>query len=130
MLETALPLAREVLGDRHPQTQQAMQIRIDDADSLGNAALAIATYRELLAAQDESPGPKHSNTINTAWNLEAELIAIGQRDEAARVRARYVTPLLEAPAATLDEDMLAFAAEIRRTEAEEVAAAAKKAVKR
>lgn len=88
----------------------------------------VSCFSAVIPAQDESLGPRHRDTINTAWNLQAELIAVGRHDEAARVRARYVAPLLEAPAATLDEDMLAFAAEIRRIEAEEVADAAKKAV--
>ncbi len=127
MLKTVLPLAREVLGDGHPQTQAALQIRADDADTLGDAGLAIASYRELLAARDESLGPKDRKTIDTAWQLEGELVDTGRRDEAAQLRARYVAPLLAAPEASLDEGMRAFAAQIRRTEAEEAAAAAKTA---
>ncbi|HVI58953.1 MAG TPA: tetratricopeptide repeat protein [Luteimonas sp.] len=122
MLATVLPLAREVLGDGHPQTQAALQIRADDADELGDAALAIASYRDLLAAREKSLGASDRKTIDAAWQLEGQLADAGQREEAARVRARYVAPLLDAPEASLDEGMRAFAARIRDTEAEEAAA--------
>jgi non-specific serine/threonine protein kinase/serine/threonine-protein kinase len=124
MLDTVLPLAREVLGDGHPQTQAAMQIRADAADALGDQALVVASYRELLAARDESLGAKDRKTIDTAWQLEGVLNAAGQREEAAGLRARYVAPLLATPDAKLEEGMREFAAEIRRTEAEEASEAA------
>ena len=130
MLETVLPLAREVLGDGHPQTQAALQIRADDADALGDQALVIASYRELLAARDKSLGAGDRKTIEAAWQLEGVLNGAGQREEAAGLRARYVTPLLAKPASTLDEGMREFVANIRSTEAEEAAEAAKKTVKR
>src|SRR3546814_12490973 len=101
MLETVLPMAREVLGDRNPQTQAAMQFLAEDADEVGDTSRAIATYRELLAAREASLGADGWRTVATAWQLEGLLIATGEREEAATIRARYVTPLQDAPAAPL-----------------------------
>lgn len=122
LLERVLPLAREVLGDRHPQTQAALQIRADDADELGDTALAAASYRTLLDIRRKALGDKDRGTIGAAWNLEGELIALGKHAEAARVRARYVTPLLDAAPESLTPEMRALADDIRSTEAEEARA--------
>lgn len=124
-LDSLLPLAREVLGDRHPQAQAALDIRAQAAEALGDSSLAIASYRDALALRAASLGASDLKTVDTAWKLEGLLAAVGQGAEAVRLRARYVTPLLEAPDAQLDARQRAFVAEIRRTEAEEAAQAAK-----
>src|SRR3546814_2949428 len=102
MLDTVLPTAREVLGDRHPQTQAAMQFLAEDSDAVGDTPRAIATYRELLAAREASLGADDWRTVDTAWQLEGLLIATGEREEAASIRARYAPPLLETPEERLD----------------------------
>jgi non-specific serine/threonine protein kinase/serine/threonine-protein kinase len=121
MLATVLPMAREVLGERHPQTRAAMQFLAEDSVAVGDTPRAIATYRELLAAREEALGADDERTADTAWQLEGLLRATGEREEAARIRARYVTPLLEAPDARLDEDQKKFVANVRETEAAEAA---------
>jgi non-specific serine/threonine protein kinase/serine/threonine-protein kinase len=121
LLDTLLPLAREVLGDRHPQTHAALDIRAQAAEAVGDMSLAIASDREALALRTASLGADDLKTIDTAWKLEGLLLAAGQGGEAARIRARYVTPLLETPDAKLDERQRAFVANIRSTEAEEAA---------
>src|SRR3546814_7374551 len=102
MLDTVLPMAREVLGDRHPQTQAAMQFLAEDSDAIGDTPRAIATYRELPAAREASLGADDWRTVDTAWQLECLLLATGEREEAASIRVRYVTPLLETTDARLD----------------------------
>ncbi len=122
MLAHVLPLAREVLGDGHPQARAALQIRADDADALDDPALAADAYRQLLDIHRNASGGKDKHTIDAAWNLEAELIAAGKPAQAARVRARYVTPLLEADPPSLSPQMREYADHIRSSEAEEAAA--------
>jgi non-specific serine/threonine protein kinase/serine/threonine-protein kinase len=119
LLDTLLPLAREVLGDRHPQAHAALDIRAQAAEAVDDMSLAIASDREALALRTASLGADDLKTIDTAWKLEGLLLAAGQGGEAARIRARYVTPLLETPDAKLDERQRAFVANIRSTEAEE-----------
>ena len=126
MINQVLPLAQEVLGTQHPQTQAALQIRADDAIELEDHALAVTALQELLKVRRQALGGDDIKTIDAAWKLEGELIATGQNDAAAQVRAQYVTPLLKKPAASLDEGERKFVANIRRTEAEEVAEAAGK----
>src|SRR3546814_4812421 len=65
MLDTVLPMAREVLGDRHPQTQAAMQFLAEDSDAIGDTPRAIATYRELLAARSE----EHPSELQSLMRL-------------------------------------------------------------
>src|SRR3546814_4941931 len=93
----------------------------EDSDAVGDTPRAIATYRELLAAREASLGADDWRTVDTAWQLEGLLIATGEREEAASIRARYVTPLLETPDAALDADQRKFVADVRRTEAAEAA---------
>jgi non-specific serine/threonine protein kinase/serine/threonine-protein kinase len=114
-----LPLAIEVLGDHHPQAQAAMQIRADSASSLGDHALAIASYRDWFEARRKALGEGDAGTIDAAWRLEGELLAAGQREEAARLRARYVTPLLQAKPDSLSPELARTADNIRETEHEE-----------
>lgn len=123
LLGSVLPLAREVLGDRHPQSQAAMDIRGQSAEEAGDTALAIASYRELLAMRSASLDAGDLKIADAAWKLEGALLVAGQDDEAARIRARYVVPLLEAPEAELDERQRKFVADVRRIEAEEAAGA-------
>jgi non-specific serine/threonine protein kinase/serine/threonine-protein kinase len=118
-LDRILPLARRVLGDRHPQVQMGYDIRAQAADALGNHALAIASYRELLALRDTALGADDVRTIDAAWQLEGLLRRSGKTGEADELRARYVTPLLQAAPASLDEAQARMAKNIRDTEAEE-----------
>ena len=119
-----IPVAREVLGDQHPQTQTIMKIQAEDASDLGDRALAISSYQALLAMRDKALGGQDKATIDAAWTLEGELIDAGRMKEAAQVRARYVTPLLAAPADSLAPDMRDYADHIRKTELEESGQAA------
>src|SRR3546814_7453661 len=80
-----------------------MQFLAEDSDAIGDTPRAIATYRELLAAREASLGADDWRTVDTAWQLEGLLLATGEREEAASIRVRYVTPLLETPDARLDE---------------------------
>src|SRR3546814_16103693 len=115
-LDTVLPMAREVLGGRHPQTQAAMQFLAEDSDAIGDTPRAIATYRELLAAREASLGADDWRTVDTAWQLEGLLLATGEREEAASIRVRYVTPPLETPDARRHEGQRTFVANVRATE--------------
>lgn len=118
-LDRVLPLARRVLGDRHPQVQMGYDIRAQAADALGDHALAIASYRELLALRETSLGADDVHTIDAAWQLEGLLRRLGKVGEADELRARYVTPLLQAAPASLDEAQARMAKNIRDTEAAE-----------
>src|SRR3546814_8764883 len=88
MLDTVLPTAREVLGDRHPQTQAAMQFLAEDSDAVGDTPRAIATYRELLAAREASLGADDWRTVDTAWQLEGLLIATRASAAAATIKRK------------------------------------------
>src|SRR3546814_19593547 len=88
MLDTVLPMAREVLGDRHPQTQAAMQFLAEDSDAIGDTPRAIAPYRELLAAREASLGADDWRAADTAGPLQGPLLAPGERDGAANTHGR------------------------------------------
>ena len=123
LLEQILPVAREVLGLKHPQLAMGYDIRAQDADELGDHALAIASYKELLALREGALGADDVRTVDAAWQLEGQLRGVGKVAEADAVRARYVTPLLDAKADTLSEDQVKKAEDIRKTEREEGLAA-------
>ena len=118
-LDRILPLARRVLGDRHPQVQMGYDIRAQAADELGDHALAIASYRELLALRETALGADDVHTIDAAWQLEGLLRRLGKVGEADELRARYITPLLRAAPASLDDAQARMAKNIRDTEARE-----------
>ncbi len=122
-LERILPLARKVLGDKHPQVHMGYDIRAQAADALGDHALAIASYRELLALREAALGADAARTIDAAWQLEGLLRRQGDRAGADALRARYITPLLQARADSLDEERAAKRKDIIDTEREEAQAA-------
>lgn len=123
LLDHILPLAREVLGDKHPQVAMGYDIRAQAAESIGDHALVIASYRELLALHKAALGVDDVRTVDAAWQLEGQLRAVGKREEADAVRTRYVSPLLDAKPASLSDQQLEKAEDIRKTEREEAVAA-------
>ncbi len=114
-----LPVARAVLGDRDRQLQGGYDIRAKAAEDVGDKALAIASYRELLTLREAALGVQDIKTIDAAWNLEGLLRQRGEVAAADALRARYVTPLLQARSGSLDEDQARMAKNVRDTEAEE-----------
>ena len=98
-------------------------IRAQSADEVGDRALAIASYRELIALRDGALGADDPRTIDAAWQLEGLLRQSGNDAEADAVRARYVMPLLQAKADTLSEDRAAKRKDIIDSEREEALAA-------
>ena len=122
-LDRILPLARQVLGDKHPQVHMGYDIRAQSADEVGDRALAIASYRELIALRDGALGADDPRTIDAAWQLEGLLRQSGNDAEADAVRARYVMPLLQAKADTLSEDRAAKRKDIIDSEREQALAA-------
>lgn len=126
LLEQVLPVAREALGDKHPQVAMGYDIRAQAADELGNHALAIASYRELLALDEGALGADDVRTVDAAWQLEGQLRRSGKPAEVAEadtVRSRYVTPLLDAKPDALSDEQVEKAEDIRKTEREEALAA-------
>ncbi|MDI1253747.1 tetratricopeptide repeat protein [Thermomonas sp.] len=123
LLEQVLPVAREVLGDKHPQVQMGYDIRAQAADALGDHALAIASYRELLALREGALGADDVRTVDAAWQLEGQLRGSSKRAEADALRARYILPLLDAKPETLSDEQVKKAEDIRKTEREEALAA-------
>lgn len=122
-LERILPLARRMLGDKHPQVAMGYDIRGQAADDLDNRTLAIGSYRELLALREGAVGRDDIRTVDAAWKLEGLLRQQGRRGEADELRARYVTPLLQARPEALDENRQRMAKNIRDSEAQEARAA-------
>ena len=123
LLQQILPLAREVLGDKHPQVAMGYDIRAQAADSLGDHALAIASYRELLALREDALGADDVRTVDAAWQVEGLLRGMGSREEADAMRTRYVSPLLDARPDTLSDQQVEKAEDIRKSEREEAQAA-------
>ena len=115
-LDAFLPLGRKVLGDKHPQVQMGYDIRAQAAEALGDKALAIASYRELLALREAALGAQDIKTIDAAWNLEGLLRQRGEVAAADALRNRYVVPLLQAKPETLDADHVRMVNNIRDTE--------------
>ena len=122
-LARILPLAHAVLGGKHPQVQMGYDIRAQAADALGDRALAIASYRELLALRDDALGADDARTVDVAWQLEGLLRQSGKGVEADALRARYVAPLLEAKPDALSEERAAKRKDIIEIEREEALAA-------
>ncbi len=129
-LDAFLPVARKVLGDKHPQVQMGYDIRAQAAADLGDKALAIASYRELLALREAALGAQDIKTIDAAWNLEGLLRKRGDLAASDELRTRYVTPLLQAQPSALDDDQKRMAKNIRDTEASEAQASVQKPVVR
>jgi non-specific serine/threonine protein kinase/serine/threonine-protein kinase len=129
-LDAFLPVARKVLGDKHPQVQMGYDIRAQAAADLGDKALAIASYRELLALREAALGAQDIKTIDAAWNLEGLLRKRGDVAASDELRKRYVTPLLQAQPSALDDDQKRMAKNIRDTEASEAQASVQKPVVR
>ena len=122
-LHHVLPLARRVLGDKHPQVHMGYDIRAQSADALGDRALAMASYRELVVLREGALGHDDARTVDAAWQLEGLLRQSGKAAEADVLRARYITPLLQAKLDTLSEAQAAKRADILATEREEALAA-------
>jgi len=122
-LDRVLPLARKVLGDKHPQVHMGYDIRAQSADALGDRALAMASYRELVTLREGALGHDDARTVDAAWQLEGLLRQSGKAAEADVLRARYITPLLQAKLDTLSEAQAAKRADILATEREEALAA-------
>ena len=123
LLDQVLPVAREVLGDKHPQVAMGYDIRAQAADTLGEHALAIASYRELLALRVAALGADDVRTVDAAWQLEGLLRGAGKPREADALRVRYVMPLLDAKPGALSDEQVQKAEDIRKTEREEALAA-------
>ena len=127
-LDAFLPLGRKILGDKHPQVQMGYDIRAQAAEAIGNDALAMASYRELLALREAALGAQDIKTIDAAWNVEGLLRKRGEVAAADEVRKRYVTPLLHASPDTLDDDQKRMVKNILETEASEAQASVQKPV--
>lgn len=125
LLARELPIAERVLGAHHPQLQMGYDIRAQAADELGDRALAIASWRHLLKIRLAAYGAGDVKTVDSAWQLEGLLRQGGQVKEADALRADYVIPLLQADPATLDAAHRKMQKNIRDTEREEAAAAAR-----
>lgn len=122
-LDRWLPIAREKLGDKHPQVQMGFDIRAQSADELGDRALAMASWRTLLQIREDALGADDARTVDAAWQLEGMLRFGGDRDGADALRARYIAPLLEAKEDSLSEEQAAKRKDIIETEREEALAA-------
>ncbi len=110
LLERLVPMRTAVLGAEHPNT-------------LGDHALAIASYRELLELREGALSKNDVRTVDAVWQLEVQLRGLGNQEDADAVRARYVSPLLDATSGMLSYQQLDKAEGIRRTEREEARAA-------
>lgn len=121
-LNRVLPVAREVLGERDRQLQVGWDIHAQAAESLGKIDVAVASWRELLRLREAAYGPRNEKTVDAAWQAEGLLRKQGQTAQADALRARYVTPLLQADPATLDERQVAMRENIIRTERDEAQA--------
>lgn len=111
-LARALPLAREVLGEGHPQTRAAERIQALtwlQAGQDARAAAALADIRTLQQAEekpDEPPDPV------MGWALAEALDRLGRNAEADAIRASDVQWLLDLPPDQRDADDTADLARI------------------
>ena len=117
-LQRVLPLAREVLEPGHPQLQAALMIVAHASEDNDDSVNEIGAYREVLEMRRAKLGEGDAKTIEVAWQLGEALDYYGKREEAAALRKRYVTPLLEADPATLDPGMSRLADKIRQSDKE------------
>lgn len=117
-LQRVLPLAREVLEPAHPQLQEALKIVANASEDLEDPVNEIGAYRELLEMRRAKLGEDDAKTIETAWQLGEALDYYGKREEAAALRKRYVTPLLETDPGKLDPAKSRLAEHIRRSDRE------------
>ncbi|MEP6908292.1 MAG: serine/threonine-protein kinase, partial [Pseudoxanthomonas sp.] len=118
-LQRILPLAREVLEPAHPQLQAALMMQARAYEGTGDLVKEIASYREALLMRQSTLGDGDARTIDVAWNLSQALDEAGDREESATLRARYLTPLLSAPASTLSPELEKLALKIRASEQED-----------
>jgi non-specific serine/threonine protein kinase/serine/threonine-protein kinase len=117
-LQRVLPLAREVLEPAHPQLQAALMIVAHASEDMGDSVNEIGAYRELLEMRRAKLGEGDAKTIEVAWQFSDALDQYGKREEAAALRKRYVTPLLEADPTKLDPSKSKLAEHIRQAEKE------------
>lgn len=122
-LDRYLLVARRALGDKHRELLMGYTIRGKAAADLGKTAIAIDAFRELLALSEDALGQEAPKTVDAAWQLEEQLRKRGGNAAADELRARYITPLLQAKPETLDEGQLNLRRHIIETEREEAKAA-------
>lgn len=105
LLTATMPLAREVLGVKHPRMQDAMLILGDASMSMGDSSAALASYKELFDTRLELLGEADAQTIVAAWNIVDMHEQLGRPDAGADLRRRYMAPLLAADPDTLSEPL-------------------------
>ena len=84
------PAAAKMLARADAQVPESLERRAQDARHAGNYALAAALYRKAAELHRDDPTP---NTAQAAWDLAHAvecLAALGQFDEAKRVRDQMI----------------------------------------
>jgi len=92
---------------------RALLIRGDAARTLGDAPLALASYREVVEVRGRLLGEQHPETLHAIWTLATAEAGFGHREQAQALRRQYLEPLLAASPDTLSEPLAALADAIR-----------------
>ncbi|GBG32535.1 Solute carrier family 22 member 15 [Hondaea fermentalgiana] len=82
MLEEALSIRKECLGDRHPSVAQTLNNIAGVYRNQGRYEEALAYYEEALSIRKESLGDRHPSVASTLYNIANVYKAQGRYEEA------------------------------------------------
>jgi serine/threonine-protein kinase len=100
-----LAMQRKVLGEDHPIVSATLNLIGDISSDAGDLPTARQAYTDALAARDRLMGPVAPHTIESASRLYDVLMQQGARQDALRVRQRYLDKVMAMDPATLDASM-------------------------
>ena len=96
-IDRARPLALEILGEKHPQTESIDRIQAYSDLRAGRWSEAVVQFRALREKGQAERKPGDPPNARIGWGLATALERSGQAEEAARVRASDVDWLYELP---------------------------------
>jgi serine/threonine-protein kinase len=100
-----LAMQRKTLGEEHPIVSATLNLIGDISSDAGDLPGARRAYSEALTERNRMTGPVAPHTIESASRLYDVLVQMGARQDAARVRQRYLDKVLAMDPSTLNASM-------------------------
>ncbi|WP_291994735.1 tetratricopeptide repeat protein [Candidatus Accumulibacter sp. ACC003] len=115
LIERALALSREALGDEHPATTLPSMNNLAEAlKAQGDLAGARKLHEQTLAMRRRVLGEEHPKTSISAWNLFAALLQAEDAEAASGVLHEHLLWLAESDPAGLGGDQREIRRRVRK----------------